>query len=217
MGLLKDEDIAAVKQLLAEMSGAVALTHYHTQEDCPGCPVVTELMSQVEPLSEQLTVTQVNVDDGDGSLPDWASPELPAVQVLEDLGRLRWMYHGVPAGYEFGQLLQVVLLASGADHGVPPAMAEELGRINKPIPTKIFLTPACPHCPRAVDAVTRIAMVQPLVQVEVFEASEFPEISQKYQVSAVPLTIIGETEGILGAVPGGQFVEAILKQASLAV
>ena len=44
------------------------------------------------------------------------------------------------------------------------------------------------------------------------EATEFPDLARKYQVSGVPKTIVNETVEILGAVPQAAFVEQALAQ-----
>jgi predicted DsbA family dithiol-disulfide isomerase len=42
------------------------------------------------------------------------------------------------------------------------------------------------------------------------EATEFPDLARRYQVSAVPKTIVNETVEILGALPEDVFVERAL-------
>jgi len=46
------------------------------------------------------------------------------------------------------------------------------------------------------------------------ESSEFPHLSQKYNVFGVPKTIINETISIDGAVPEEAFLEHVLKAAN---
>jgi predicted DsbA family dithiol-disulfide isomerase len=66
-----------------------------------------------------------------------------------------------------------------------------------------------------------LALESPRVAAEVIEINEFPELAQRYQVRAVPLTVIatggGPSSGptdrlaIPGAVPEKVFVEQVLK------
>jgi predicted DsbA family dithiol-disulfide isomerase len=46
------------------------------------------------------------------------------------------------------------------------------------------------------------------------EATEFPDLARKYQVSGVPKTIVNDTVEILGAVPQPAFVEQALSALS---
>jgi hypothetical protein len=43
------------------------------------------------------------------------------------------------------------------------------------------------------------------------EASEFPDLVQRYNVYAVPKTVINETVEVLGAVPEADVVRAVLE------
>ena len=48
------------------------------------------------------------------------------------------------------------------------------------------------------------------MRADIVEASEFPALSQQYNVYAVPKTVINETQEIMGAVPEAQFVQAVV-------
>lgn len=45
------------------------------------------------------------------------------------------------------------------------------------------------------------------------EATEFPHLAQRYQVRAVPRTIVNETGAIEGGLPEAPFLEAVLNAA----
>lgn len=55
-----------------------------------------------------------------------------------------------------------------------------------------------------------MALESPLVQAEMVEAMEFPELSQRYRVSGVPQTTINDGAGsVVGAVPEANLVAEI--------
>ncbi len=56
-----------------------------------------------------------------------------------------------------------------------------------------------------------LALQSPRVTAEVTEINEFPELAQRYQVRAVPLTVINDKLAIPGAVPENVLVEQVLK------
>ncbi|MSQ33338.1 MAG: hypothetical protein EXR60_02805 [Dehalococcoidia bacterium] len=56
-----------------------------------------------------------------------------------------------------------------------------------------------------------MAMVSPRVTAEIIEASEYPELSQAYEVMAVPRTVINDALIFDGAVPENLFLDAILQ------
>ena len=60
------------------------------------------------------------------------------------------------------------------------------------------------HMAVASDKVTAVAI----------EATEFPELSQSYRVSAVPKIIINDRVEFEGALPESQFLDAVLRAVS---
>jgi len=56
----------------------------------------------------------------------------------------------------------------------------------------------------------QMAMESPLVQAEMVEAMEFPDLSERHGVSGVPQTTINDGAGhVVGAVPENYLVEEI--------
>ena len=60
------------------------------------------------------------------------------------------------------------------------------------------------HMAVASDRVTAVAI----------EATEFPELSQSYRVSAVPKIVIHDRVEFEGALPESQFLDAVLRAVS---
>jgi predicted DsbA family dithiol-disulfide isomerase len=56
----------------------------------------------------------------------------------------------------------------------------------------------------------QLAIESDLITADLVEVTEFPHLAQRYQVRAVPRTIVNETAVIEGAVPEAQFVEAVI-------
>jgi predicted DsbA family dithiol-disulfide isomerase len=52
------------------------------------------------------------------------------------------------------------------------------------------------------------------VRATAIEATEFPEMSRAYRVSAVPKIVINDRVQFEGALPEPQFLEAVLRAAS---
>ena len=60
-----------------------------------------------------------------------------------------------------------------------------------------------------------LALESPLVQAEMVEATEFPELSEKFGVSGVPHTTINSGKGsVVGAVPEANLLAEILRSAA---
>jgi len=57
-----------------------------------------------------------------------------------------------------------------------------------------------------------MALENPLVQAEMVEATEFPELAERHNVSGVPQTTINDGAAhVVGAVPEANLVAAILQ------
>ncbi len=56
-----------------------------------------------------------------------------------------------------------------------------------------------------------MAIASPRVTAECIEANEFPELSRRYQVMAVPKVVINEKVQFEGAIPEKDFLGAVLQ------
>ena len=63
-------------------------------------------------------------------------------------------------------------------------------------------------------AAFQLAMSNDKITADVFEAQEFPELAQKYQVRGVPMTLVNEGSPIMGNVGGGKLLQAVLATAT---
>jgi thiol-disulfide isomerase/thioredoxin len=82
-----------------------------------------------------------------------------------------------------------------------------LAELSEPVLLQVFVTPTCPYCPQAVITAHQMAMESPYVEAEMVEATEFPELSNQYQIMGVPDMVINQGKGkIVGAVPEGRLM-----------
>jgi alkyl hydroperoxide reductase subunit AhpF len=59
-----------------------------------------------------------------------------------------------------------------------------------------------------------MAIASPHVTAQAIDASEFPEMSQQYQVMAVPKVVINDRVQFEGALPERDFLNAVLQAAA---
>jgi hypothetical protein len=60
-------------------------------------------------------------------------------------------------------------------------------------------------------AAYNLALHSPRITADVWECQEFPDVARKYQVRAVPKTVINEKEEVLGSVPVGHLLALVEK------
>ena len=58
-----------------------------------------------------------------------------------------------------------------------------------------------------------MALASPRITAYAVEATEFPDLARRYQITGVPKTIVNEEVGILGALPQDAFIEQVLAPA----
>lgn len=54
------------------------------------------------------------------------------------------------------------------------------------------------------------AIANPHIRATVVEATEFPDLTQRYQVRGVPRTVINDGEAIEGAIPPATFADLVV-------
>jgi alkyl hydroperoxide reductase subunit AhpF len=118
-------------------------------------------------------------------------------------------FFGIPAGHEFSSLVDAVVAASRAEPKLAPPTAAWLSALDRPLHLQVFVTPTCPYCPRAVTLAHRLALASPHIRADMVEATEFPELAERYEVMGVPRTVINDAIAVEGAVPEDYLLSAL--------
>jgi glutaredoxin-like protein len=131
----------------------------------------------------------------------WKIERHPAI-VVEGQAKGLIRFYGIPSGYEFGSLIESIIMSSKSDGvDLDPELIEEIRAIDKPLHLQVFVTPTCPYCPTAVLSAFKLAMLNENIIADMVEATEFQELSMKYHVQGVPKTVINDDWDVIGGVP----------------
>ncbi len=213
MGFLSEKDAKAVGERLRALPGRVTLAVFTQEMECDYCKETRELVQELAALSAgKLAVDVYDLVKDKGKADSLGIDKIPAIAVLGAGGTDRRIrFFGIPAGYEFASLLEAIDMMSKGDSGLSPASREKLKGLKTPVNLQVFVTPTCPYCPRAVVTAFRMAMESTNVSASMVEATEFPHLSNKYQVSGVPHTVIGDSpQPMVGAYPEAAAVDMVL-------
>ena len=211
MSLLSVQDRATVQKHLDGLTHAVTLLFFTQTIGAPETVHITrQVVNELAELSERITVEEVNLVLDRERAAQYGVADVPAIVLLKDGADTRMRFLGAPAGYEFMSLVEAVTLAGTDGSGLLDSSKALLGAVSAPLDIKVFVTPTCVYCPRAVTTAHRMAVESPFVTATCIEATEFPELSRRYRVTGVPKTVAGETE-IVGALPEEDFVAGLLK------
>ena len=210
MALLKESERQEVTKLLAELEHEVRLVMFTQEHECQWCQTTREMVTELAELSEKVTAEIHDFLKEDSLAKQYGLARVPAIVVMgeQDYG-IR--FYGVPAGYEFASLLEVIQAIGHRSHGLPESVVADLARIEKPVHLQVMVTPTCPYCAPAVVTAHRLAMASDKIVADMVEVSEFPQVAMRYQVQGVPKTIINEEGDFVGSQPVPNVVEEILK------
>jgi glutaredoxin-like protein len=211
MSLLSDADRAAVQRHLDHLTNNVTLLFFTQTIGAPETVhMARQVVNELAELSPRVTVEEVNLVLDRDRAAQFNVENVPAIVLLKNGSDTRMRFLGVPAGYEFMSLVEAVTLAGTEGSGLQDASRTLLGKLTAPLDIKVFVTPTCVYCPRAVTTAHRMAVESPLVTATCVEATEFPELSRRYSVTGVPKSVANGNE-IVGAVPEEDFVAGLLK------
>lgn len=212
MSMIGEKDRETVKDRLARLMKPVKAVVFTQEMECQFCSETRELMQELAGLTDKLKVEVRDFLGDAAEAKRLGVDKIPAIALLgegdKDYGV---RFYGIPAGYEFVSLLESLEMVSKGDSGLAPATREKLKGLKKPLHLQVFVTPTCPYCPRAVVLAFKLAMESPLITASMVESTEFPHLANRYQVSGVPHTVIGESpQPMIGAYPEPAAVDLIL-------
>ena len=164
-----------------------------------------ELVSELVSISEgkvRMEVHDLGEHPAEAAL--YRIDKAPAIAVLGDESGRRDFgirFYGSPAGYEFATLIEDVRMASEGTSDLSSATVNALSHLSAPLHLQVFVTPTCPYCPRAVLLAHKMAVASDWVTAEAIDATEFPDLADRYDVHGVPRTVVNDSIQVEGAVP----------------
>jgi glutaredoxin-like protein len=199
----------------------ILFTDSRPDSGCQYCEDTHQIVEEVASLSPKIAVERHDL----AAEPEVATlygvdkaPAIAIVQVTEDGKASRDLglrFYGIPSGYEFVTLLEDVVMVSKGEASLSPTTRAWLSTLNKPVHLQVFVTPTCPYCPQMVQLAHKLAVASPHVRADGVEATEYPELSDRYGVYGVPRTVIsaegGKDQHIEGAVPETKLLAALQK------
>jgi len=210
MANMIDEKVKAeLKLILSNLKSQVRLLFFKQKSACPTCSRQEELLRELCAFTDMLKLEVHDlVLDGDSAL-NYKIDKTPATAVLgaQDYG-IR--FYGFTGGYEFTSLLEAIIMVSAGRTKLDPQLEEMVKKIEKPVHLQVMVTLTCPYCPEMVHVAHEFAFLNAHIRADMVEASEFPELARKHQVTGVPKTIINGTHSFEGTLPApAAFLEII--------
>lgn len=212
--LLNEEIMGQVKEVFDQLKEPVQVLFFGQKENCEYCNDARQLLEEVTALSDKIHFQVYDIEEDAGIATQYKVDKAPGVVIAgldgDQILDYGIRYAGIPSGHEFSSLIHDFVLVSGRDSGLSQETRDYLADLKEPVHMMVFVTPTCPYCPRAVVLAHQMAMESPMVEAEMVEAMEFPELSDRFSVSGVPQTTINLGAGtVIGAVPESNLVQEI--------
>jgi glutaredoxin-like protein len=209
--LLNEEVKDQVRQVFEQLQEPIQVLFFGRKTECEYCDDTRQLVEEVVDLSDKLELEAYDLDDNAGVAEQYKVDKAPGIVIAGRDGD-QILDYGIPSGHEFSSLVHDLVLVSGRQSGLNQRTRDFLAKLDKPVHLQVFVTPTCPYCPRAVVLAHQMALESPMVEAEMIEAMEFPDLSNRFRVSGVPQTTINRGAGtVVGAVPEDNLLAEIMR------
>lgn len=140
MGFLTAQDEAAVKKEFERIGGPVKLTVFASELGGEHNTQMVALIREVAALSDRLSVTVLNPHIETEQAKAYGIDVAPAV-IVEGARDYGIRFLGVPAGYEFSNLIDTIIAASTGEAALSAETKTALAGLTEDVTIKVFTTP----------------------------------------------------------------------------
>ncbi len=179
---------------------------------CESCQTAEELLKElVEVVGEDRLKYELHTPVLEKDIAEkYGVDRIPTI-VIEGDRDYGIRYVGLPAGLEFSTLIQGILQVSKRKPNLSDKTVELLKDIDIPIELMVFVTTSCGYCPSAAVMAYNFALASDYITAKVIDASENPDLAERFQVVGVPKIVINEgLAEFVGAQPENAFLGYVM-------
>ena len=194
---------------LDQLSTAARLVFFTQTFECGNCLTERLAVDKIASLSDQITVEEHNLilDKNKASL--FNIDRAPALAIVGEYD-LGIRFYGAPEGSEMASIVEAILMAATGDTGLSDESLAAVASVNRAVDIKVFVTPTCAYCPKAVVTAYRLAVASDQIMAAAIDVTEYPDLAQKYRVTGVPKTIVDNQVEIFGIETEESFIREVL-------
>lgn len=140
MAFISDNDRNLLRLEFHKLVQPIKLVLFTQEENCTYCTETKQLLEEIASLTTKITVETYSLDTDKEKASQFQIDKAPATVVMDgkDYG-IR--YFGIPAGYEFGSLIDDILDISSGESGLATTTKEALAKLTRPLHFQVFVTP----------------------------------------------------------------------------
>lgn len=143
--LLDEQVISQIKQTFEQLKEPVQLLFFGSQDNCEYCADTRQLLEEVAAIDGKLSLGIYDLQQNADMAAQFNVDKAPAIVIAaKDGGQIidfGIQYSGIPAGHEFGTLINDIILVSGRDSGLSDEVRDFLKNLEKPLHLQVFVTP----------------------------------------------------------------------------
>ena len=140
MPILSDKDREAVKKEFEKLTDPVKVTVFSQELGSETCQQTERLVKEVVELTDKATVEVLNLVLDREKADAYGVDRVPAV-VVEGAKDYGIRFFGIPAGYEFTNLVDAIVVASTGKPALSQETQAALAGLRSPVHIKVFATP----------------------------------------------------------------------------
>jgi len=142
MAFLQERDREAVRQEFEKLTGPVKLIVFSQELAAADlCRQNEQLVREVAELTDgKATVEVLNLAIDRERAEAYGVDQVPAT-VVEGARDYGLRFYGIPSGYEFGNLIDAMIVASTGETELSDETKTSLGELTGPVEIKVFSTP----------------------------------------------------------------------------
>jgi alkyl hydroperoxide reductase subunit AhpF len=141
MAFLNAQNQAEVRKAFAPLRDPVKLTVFsQSLEAADLCAQNEQLVREVAALDDKISVETLNLAIDRERAQAYGVDQVPAI-VVEGARDYGLRFYGVPAGYEFSNLIDAIVLASTGEPALSEETTAKLAALDSDVEIKVFSTP----------------------------------------------------------------------------
>ena len=131
---------ADLEAALANIASPVTLIFFTQTFGCETCLPARRIVDRVASMSDQISVTEVNLALDTDQVEAYGIRRVPAVAVVGEVDTgIR--FYGVPDGHELVSLVESIQLVASGDSGLSDESHALIAAVKQPIDIQVFVTP----------------------------------------------------------------------------
>lgn len=205
-------DLKTIETKFRSLKNNVKLVYFTRESHCNHCNEARRLYERLASITQKIEFEVYNFVLNLDKDREYRVFSVPALAIIgaKDYGV---RYYGYPRGTEWNNFLDDIIYVSRGENTLPYVVSEKLQKLDKKSQLKIFVSPICPYSLPVAKLGLKLAVASDNINVDIIDAVDFLEVSEKYDVRGIPMTVVNDENSFYGALDVEEYVENILKPA----